>query len=187
MSAVTLSGRLPALLEPQLCTAAPRAPSGDDWLHEIKYDGWRLLARKQGTRVRLYSRGGVEWSERLPKLAAVIRSLSVDGVWIDGEIVCLDDMGFPDFVALQHAMRARDERRLVYYMFDLPWLDGESLCRESVLDRKAKLGEVVADSDPRIRFTDHIVGGGPGVFAQANALDLEGIVSKRISRRRADA
>jgi bifunctional non-homologous end joining protein LigD len=105
----------------------------------------------------------------------------VHDVWIDGEIIYLDDHGFPDFGALQHAMRTREERRRVYQVFDLPWLDGESLCRLSVLERKARLRELVTNLARCIQFTSHIVGTGPEVFGQANALDLEGIVSKRIA------
>jgi bifunctional non-homologous end joining protein LigD len=173
----------PTTLDPQLCTSASTAPAGAEWLHEVKYDGWRLLARKHGRDVRLYTRGGVEWSERLPNLAAAVRSLNVYDVWMDGEIVYLDDQGFPDFVALQHAMRARAERRLVYQVFDMPWLNGESLARATVLERKARLRELVTDATPCIRFVEHIVGNGPAVFEQASALDLEGIVSKRIASR----
>jgi bifunctional non-homologous end joining protein LigD len=169
-------------LEPQLCTAAPSAPSGDEWIHEIKYDGWRLLARKQGSVVRLYSRGNVEWSERLPKLADAVRSLDVADAWLDGEIVCIDDRGCPDFHALHHAIRARNEHRLVYQVFDAPWLNGEPLWTQSLLDRKAKLRDTIVDCS-RIRFTNYVVGNGPDVYRQADKLELEGIVSKRIDSR----
>jgi bifunctional non-homologous end joining protein LigD len=159
---------MPTTSKPQLCSSAPKAPEGDSWVHELKWDGWRLLARKQGREVRLYSRGGVEWSERLPKLAAAVCSLGARDAWLDGEIVYLDDDGFPDFVALRHAMRARAERRLVYQAFDLPWFNGESLARETVLDRKARLREFVSYAVvPCMRYVDHIVGNGPAVFDQA--------------------
>jgi bifunctional non-homologous end joining protein LigD len=172
---------LPALLAPQLCTVVEQPPSGADWLHEIKYDGWRLLARKHAEDVHLYTRGGVEWSQRLPRLVQAIRGLGVASAWFDGEIVRLDDAGFPDFEQLQRDMRARAEGHLFYHVFDLPWLNGESLARRRLLDRKALLMEAIRDAEPQIRFTDHIVGNGPDVLARADALDLEGIVSKRIS------
>src|SRR5262245_61986220 len=139
MPIATPRQRTPSILERQLCTSAHKPPSGDEWLHEVKYDGWRLMARKCGDDVRLYSRGGVEWSERLPKLTDAVRSLGAGDAWLDGEIVYLDDAGFPDFHALQDAMRTRTEQRLVYHVFDLPWLNGKSLCALSVLDRKARL------------------------------------------------
>jgi bifunctional non-homologous end joining protein LigD len=154
-----------------------------EWLNEVKYDGWRLLARKQGRHVRLYSRGGIEWSERLPKLADAVRSLGARDAWIDGELVYLDDDGFLDFIALQHSMPARVERRLVYHVFDVPWLNGESLPRATVLNRKARLRDLVSGAAPCLRYVDHIVGNSPAVFDQASALDLEGIVSKRATSR----
>jgi bifunctional non-homologous end joining protein LigD len=172
---------LPTLLEPQLCTLVEQPPSGADWLHEIKYDGWRLLARKQGDEVRLYTRGGVEWSQRLPLLVESVRSLNITSAWLDGEIVHLDDAGFPDFEQLQRGMLARAERRLVFHVFDLPWLNGDDLTRRRLIDRKALLDETIRGADSRMRFTDHIVGNGSDVFARADALDLEGIVSKRIT------
>jgi bifunctional non-homologous end joining protein LigD len=171
---------IPAVLEPQLCTLVEQPPSRADWLHEIKYDGWRLLARKHGDDVRLYTRGGVEWSQRLPHLVEAIRELRVESAWLDGEIVHLDDAGFPDFEQLQRDMRARAERRLIYHVFDLPWHNGQDLTRRPLLDRKALLSETIRDAGPQIRFTDHIIGNGCDVFARADALDLEGIVSKRI-------
>jgi bifunctional non-homologous end joining protein LigD len=129
---------------------------------------------------RLYTRGVVEWSHRLPRLVEAIRGLSVESAWLDGEIVHLDDAGFPDFEQLQRDMRARAEQRLVYHVFDLPWLNGEDLTRRRLLDRKAMLAETVRDAGSRIRFTDHIVGSGTDVFARADALNREGTVSKRI-------
>ena len=180
VSAAFLSPVIPAPLEPQLCTLVEQPPVGDDWLHEIKYDGWRLLARKQGSDVRLYTRGGVEWSQRLPRLVEAVRGLAVDSAWLDGEIVRLDDDRFPDFEQLQRDMRARAERNLFYQVFDLPWLHGEDLTRWPLLDRKTRLRETISNSEQRIRFTDHLVGNGADVFARADALDLGGIVSKRI-------
>jgi bifunctional non-homologous end joining protein LigD len=186
---------IPAVLEPQLCTLVEQPPSGADWLHEIKYDGWRLLARKCGDDVRLYTRGGIEWSQRLPRLVEAIRGLSVATAWLDGEIVRLDDAGFPDFEQLQRDMRARAEGHLFFHVFDVPWLNGDDLTRRRLFDRKTLLREAIggadaqirftdhivgSGADAQIRFTDHIVGSGADVFARANALDLEGIVSKRI-------
>ena len=108
---------IPVLIAPQLCTLVECPPSGADWLHEIKYDGWRLLARKHGDDLRLYTRGGIEWSERVPRLVDAIRSLNVASAWLDGEIVHLDDAGFPDFERLQHDIRTGDERGLVFQVF----------------------------------------------------------------------
>jgi bifunctional non-homologous end joining protein LigD len=172
--------KIPAVIEPQLCMLVERPPSGANWLHEIKYDGWRLLARKAGDEVRLRTRGGIEWAERLPHLAEAIRGLGASSLWLDGEIVHLDDAGLPDFEQLQRDMRVGDERRLVFHVFDLLWLNGEDLTRDHLLDRKARLREVIQCADSRIRFTEYVVAEGAEVFARADLLDLEGIVSKRV-------
>jgi bifunctional non-homologous end joining protein LigD len=181
MPSATTRIHIPSTLEPQLCTASPKAPSGDEWLHELKYDGWRLLARKQERTVRLYSRGGAEWSDRLPRIANAVRSIRATDAWLDGEIVCVDHSGFPDFNALHHALRSKDECRLVYQVFDLPWLNGESLQRLCITERKARLRDILIAGSRFVRFADHVIGNGPAVFAQADSLDLEGIVSKRIA------
>src|SRR3982750_248620 len=120
---------LPRTLDPQLCTLAAEPPSGDGWIHELKYDGWRLVARKDGDDVRLWTRGGVEWSRRLPAISAAIRDLPVRNAWLDGEVVHLDANGFPDFEALQRDMRSGRREWLYYHVWDLPWLNGKDLSR----------------------------------------------------------
>jgi ATP-dependent DNA ligase len=92
----TLTASIPGTFEPTLCTSAAKAPSGDDWLHEIKLAGGRLLARKQGDSVRLHTRRGAEWSDHPPRLANAVRSIRATDASLDGEIVCVDDSGFPD-------------------------------------------------------------------------------------------
>src|SRR4051812_8939098 len=161
MLALLLSmSSLPRTLDPQLCTLVPEAPSGDSWLHEIKYDGWRLLARKHDKDVRLYTRGGVEWSQGLPALKRAIASLPVREAWLDGEIVHLDHEGLPDFEAVQRDMRARDETRLFYHVWDVPWLDTENLCGIPLLERKQRLRELITQEPSRVRYTPHVVGDG---------------------------
>ena len=168
----------PPQLDPQLCTLVPEAPAGDGWIHEIKRDGWRLLARKDGPSVRLYTRGGYEWSDSLPAIAKAVSQLPCRSAWLDGELVYLDDEGVSVFDALMPEVRGRG-RRLYYQCWDLLHLDGVSLTRNALLDRKAALARLLGDASPRLRFTSHVVGDGPAFFAQADALGLEGIVSKR--------
>src|SRR3954466_7992885 len=124
----------PRTLEPQLCTLVEQPPVDDGWIHEIKYDGWRLLARKEGPHVSLWTRGGIEWSRRLPAISAAVRDLPTRDAWLDGELVHLDENGFPDFDALQTDMRSRRRARLFFHVWDVLWLDGRDLCRVPLLD-----------------------------------------------------
>jgi bifunctional non-homologous end joining protein LigD len=174
---------LPAILSPQLCTLTSDIMTSDEWLHEIKYDGWRLLARKDAKSVRLYTRGGVEWSARLPKLAAAIQSLGAKSAWLDGELVYLDANGFPRFELLHRAIRSSDEASLYFQVWDLPWLNGRNLCDRPLLERKRALFEVLDGAPPRIRMTSHVEGNGAAFFRAADEHNLEGIVSKRIVSR----
>jgi len=169
---------LPHSRAPQLCTLVADAVGGDDWLHEIKYDGWRLLARKHGRDVRLFTRGGVEWSARLPKLTAAIRQLRVRNAWLDGELVYLDRHGYPQFEQVHRCVRASDESALYFQVWDLPWRNTNDLTRQPLLERKQLLADVLADPPARVRMTTHVIGQGIDFFRAADAHDLEGIVSK---------
>jgi bifunctional non-homologous end joining protein LigD len=166
-------------LSPQICTSAEAAPEGDGWLNEIKYDGWRLMARKDGADVRLISREGVDFTAQLPSIAAEIAALPVRNAWLDGELVYLNDFSYPDFGHIMGAVRSSDERRLFYQVFDMPWYDGRSLAKMPLVERKFLLGELLEPRENRIRFVDHIIGRGTEVHRGADAMDLEGIVSKR--------
>jgi bifunctional non-homologous end joining protein LigD len=108
---------LPLQPEPQLCTLVPKAPAGDGWIHKIKWDGWRLLARKEGADVRLYTRGGYEWSARLHAIAKAVAELPCRSAWLDGELVYLDGNGVSDFDALSGALRGGGQR-LFYQCWD---------------------------------------------------------------------
>jgi bifunctional non-homologous end joining protein LigD len=177
---------LPSSLAPQLCTlvsGVAEVPSGDEWLHEIKYDGWRLLARKDGDKVGLFTRGGIEWSARLPTLTAAIRRLSVRNAWLDGELVYLDERGYPRFEKVLSCVRASDERSLYFQVWDLPWRNGRSLMDRRLIERKRALATVISDQLGRIRLTRHVVGQGAAFFQAADAHNIEGIVSKRADSR----
>jgi bifunctional non-homologous end joining protein LigD len=174
---------LPHSLAPQLCTLVTDVAGGDDWLHEIKYDGWRLLARKDGDGVRLFTRGGVEWSARLPKLTAAIRQLHVRNAWLDGELVYLDEHGYPRFERVLSCVRSSEETALYFQVWDLMWRDGRSLTDRPLLERKQALADALSDGSPRVRFTSHVVGEGAAFFRAADAHDVEGIVSKRVDSR----
>ncbi|MBW3572387.1 MAG: hypothetical protein KY467_14895 [Gemmatimonadetes bacterium] len=174
----------PARIAPQLLTSAKAAPGGDGWLHEIKYDGYRLLCRLEHGRARLFSRPGREWTAELPGLAAAVEGLAMGSAWLDGEMVALRADGTPDFHALRRAIRGgRGAPRLAYQVFDLLYVDGRGLLGTDLLARKRMLEERVRGRCGCVRYTDHLVGSGPALHRAAHDAGLEGIVSKRISSR----
>ena len=171
-------------IAPQLLTAARAAPEGDGWLHEVKYDGYRLLCRLEHGRARFYSRPGRDWTSELPGLAAAVEGLGIRSGWLDGEMVALRRDGMPDFYALRRAIGGRrGALPLVYQVFDLLHLDGRDLLGVDVLARKRMLEERVRDRCGCVRYADHLVGNGPAFFRAAHAAGLEGIVSKRLGSR----
>jgi bifunctional non-homologous end joining protein LigD len=172
---------LPATLAPQLATPSDSVPDGDDWLHEIKLDGYRLLARIEGGRVRLFTRQGNDWTDRFPTLARLAANLALRSAWLDGEVVSLDAHGRSSFAALQEALSRKDDSALVYYAFDLPYLDGADLRVLPLAERKSLLARVLRATPQLsvIRFGDHVAGNGSAFLAEASRFGLEGIVAKR--------
>lgn len=166
--------------EPELCKVATDPPSGDDWLHEAKWDGYRILATIKGRRVRLWSRNALEWTDKVPELVEALRSLKLGSAQIDGEMIALRD-GRDDFNALQGRLSAAGKAPLAYMLFDLPYLDGRSLRELPLLERKTRL-EALLREHPHdlLRYSAHQIGHGRAVYRQAVASGLEGIVSKRI-------
>jgi bifunctional non-homologous end joining protein LigD len=176
----TKRGRLPADPRPQLATAADQAPEGPDWLHEIKYDGYRLLARIRGGDVRLSTRNGLDWTAKFPALARHFGALPVAAALIDGELVHVEVDGTTDFGHLQDAIATGHTEALVFYAFDLLHCDGWDLTAAALEDRKAALAALVpAQADGTLRYSDHQVGRGPDFLRHACGYRLEGIVSKR--------
>lgn len=174
---------LPRRIEPQLLTSAREAPRGDGWIHEVKYDGFRLLCRVEDGEARLITRGGEDWTSRLGAVAEAVEALETGDAWLDGELVALAADGRPDFGALPMAIRrAPGALPLAYQLFDAPWLDGRDLSHACVLERKARLEERVRGRCERgmVRWCDHLRGSGELLFAQARRAGLEGIVSKRV-------
>jgi bifunctional non-homologous end joining protein LigD len=174
----------PPRIAPQLLASAKAAPEGDGWLHEIKYDGYRLLCRLEHGRARLFSRPGRDWTAELPTLVAAMEGLGIGSAWLDGEMVALRPDGTPDFHALQKAIGGkRGAPRLVYQVFDLLYLEGRELLGVDVLTRKRMLEDRVRDRCTCVRYTDHLVGRGPAFHHAAHQAGLEGIVSKRLGSR----
>jgi bifunctional non-homologous end joining protein LigD len=172
-----LQRTLPAgFIAPCLPTKADTLPSGGLWIHEIKHDGFRIIARKDGERVTLYSRPGNDLTRRFPLIVETLARLRSRSCIIDGEAVCCDDSGRPSFDYIRYR---RHDADVFLYAFDLIELNGDDLRRDPLEVRKATLASIVAKASPGIRFNEHMEGDGPTVFANACKLGLEGIVSKR--------
>jgi bifunctional non-homologous end joining protein LigD len=170
---------MPDFIAPQLCKPADRPPSGAGWVHEIKFDGYRMQLRVRIGKAALLTRKGLDWSEKFP---AIVRDgAELADAIIDGEVVALDDDGSPDFAALQAAISQRETDALIFFVFDLMYADGEDLRALPLAERKARLKAMVGGAGPHIRYVDHFEAAGDAVLDSACRLGLEGIVSKRLS------
>jgi bifunctional non-homologous end joining protein LigD len=164
-------------IQPCLPTKAPRPPSGGLWLHEIKHDGFRVIARKDGARVRLYSRPGNDLSDRFPLIVEALARLRSRSCILDGEAVACDDSGIAQFNRIRY--RSYDGS-VFMYAFDLIELNGDDLRRDPLEVRKATLASVVAKASVGIRFNEHLDhDDGEAVLRHACKMGLEGIASKR--------
>jgi len=169
---------LPATLEPQLATLATALPNSGDWITEAKYDGYRLLARVDKGRVRLFTRNGHDWTQRFPPLASEIATLPLASGWLDGEITVLRD-GLPSFSALQDAIDGQANKDIVYFLFDLMYLDGKDLRKVPLWARRAQLASLLEESGDSLRFSPDFEAPPAQVFEAAATLGLEGLMLKR--------
>ena len=170
----------PGFIEPCLATRAERVPIGPLWAHEIKHDGYRFICRRDGDRVRVFSRRGLDWTDRVPSIVAAMRSLRARTATLDGEAVVARDDGVTDFAALRSALSRRVGGAAVFlYAFDLLELDGQDLRREPWLVRRETLASLIRKAGPGIALSEHLDGDGEAIFHHACVLGLEGIVSKR--------
>jgi bifunctional non-homologous end joining protein LigD len=167
-------------IEPCLPSNAPRPPAGDQWLHEVKQDGFRLMARRDAAGVRLLTRNGHDWTSRFPQIAAAVTALRCRSCLVDGEAVCCDEAG----VAIFEWLRRRANGGTAFlYAFDLLELNGRDLRREPIEDRKAALAKLALNAKPGLQLSQHLDRPGDVVFEHACKLGLEGIVSKRRGSR----
>lgn len=169
----------PENFAPQLATLTDRVPAGDDWLHETKYDGYRVLAVRRNGKLSLRSRNGLDWTPRLPHIAAACARLASEEFLLDGELVLLNDEDVSDFHALQQTLHQRSDAALSYFLFDLPFVDGLDLRDQPLQERKRRLQRLLNRAPAPLRYSDHVVGHGAEFHRQACAHGLEGIVSKR--------
>jgi bifunctional non-homologous end joining protein LigD len=170
--------RLPHFVEPALATLVDAPPSGDDWLHEMKYDGYRCLVAIGGADVVCYTRSGQDWTDRFQRLVEPARKLGVSSALLDGEVAVLDERGVSSFALLQNALKTGAP--LVYCVFDLLWHDGEDVRQLPLVERKKRLRAIVGGGKAgAIRFSDHIAGHGTEILKKLCVAGYEGIVSKR--------
>jgi len=184
---------LPATFQPQLATlAASPPPSPEDWLYELKFDGYRLLTRIEKGKVRCFTRNGLDWTARLPALAKALAKLATDSAWLDGEITVEGDNGAPDFQALQNAFDRGATASIVYWLFDAPFLDGHDLRDTPVEERRALLARLLGKKPPApLRLSEAFDAPPRDLLASSARIGFEGIVGKRkgspyVSRRSPD-
>jgi len=182
-SAAVAAVPLPATFKAQLATLVKEPPEGDSWLHELKYDGYRIGCRIDRGTVQLLSRNGKDWTARFPTVGDAARRLPAQRALIDGEVTVLTPDGRTSFQALQNAYGGGPrEGEIVYFVFDLLHLDGSDVLRLPLEERKARLRRLLGRTDGVLRYADHVIGQGGEVFDAACRQNAEGIVSKRRDR-----
>ena len=170
---------MPDFVAPQLATLVKEIPATDAWIHEMKFDGYRMLSRIDAGKVELYSRNRNRWTAKFPAIAASLGNLPVESAWIDGEVVLTDHEGRTSFQRLQNILSATDTSALQYYAFDLMYLNGRDLRHRPLLERKTLLEKLLADAPASIYYSAHVVGRGDDFLGAACERKLEGVISKR--------
>ncbi|WP_131783579.1 DNA ligase D [Legionella gresilensis] len=172
----------PDTISPELATLVDEIPEGSDWLHEIKLDGYRIIAFKDGSTIRLMSRNNKDWTSNFPNIVAELKKLPVKRAIFDGEIVVLDEQHKSNFQLLQNSVKANKKIPFIYYIFDLIYAEKSDLREQPLLKRKTMLAKVLESSNKEVlRFSEHIIDQGEEVLKQSCALALEGIVSKKVN------
>ena len=171
---------MPEFVSPQLATLMKEAPRGNEWLHELKFDGYRLLCHLQRGHVRLWTRNRKDWTDKFPNVVKALQSLKVQSAILDAEVVAMDSSGRSSFQMLQQAIHKTAGKGLVLEIFDLIYIEGFNIQRTPLVERKRVLEEVVASvrSHQVLRYSDHVEGNGAKFLKQACDFGIEGIVSK---------
>ncbi|MBV4519496.1 DNA ligase D [Pseudomonas sp. SWRI74] len=183
--------KLPDTLKPELATLVEKAPDGP-WSYEVKFDGYRIMARIDHDEVRLFTRNGHDWTHKLPEQAKALAGMGLESAWLDGEMVVADEQGVPDFQALQNAFEAGRSAGILYYLFDMPYLNGVDLREVPVEERRAALATVLnASKNPLLRFSDAFGEDPQALLNSACQMRMEGLIGKRlgspyVSRRSSD-
>ena len=182
---------LPESIKPELATLVDSAPDGD-WRYELKFDGYRIVARIDSGKVQLFTRNGHDWSAKMPRQTKALKKLGLESAWLDGEVVVADEEGMPDFQALQNAFESGRHESIVFYLFDMPYLNGMDL-REVVLEqRRAALAAVLErGTDDALRFSEDFGESADNMLNSVCQMKMEGLIGKRVgslyqSRRSTD-
>ena len=175
---------LPRTLEPQLATLVDAAPAHGEWDYEVKFDGYRILARIDGNTIRLFSRNGRDWTAKLPRQARTLHALGLREAWLDGEVVVMGERGVPDFQALQNAFETAHAEHIVYYLFDVPFCNGMDLRNVPLRERRALLQRILeaapGDLDrDAVQFSGTFHAAPEDLLASACSMSLEGVIGKR--------
>lgn len=171
---------LPSSIKPQLATLVETAPTGD-WRYEIKFDGYRMMARIDQGQVKLFTRNGHDWTSKLPRQAEALASLALDSAWLDGEVIAADENGIPSFQVLQNAFESGKSGAIVFYLFDMPFLNGMDLREVPVEERRAALAKVVERSeDDVLRFSEDFGEEASDLLTSACQMNMEGLIGKRV-------
>lgn len=177
-----LPKRIPAFVAPQLAQLHDAPPQGDDWIHEIKFDGYRILSVLHGRKVYLFTRNQLDWTKKYQRIADALASLKLGECTLDGELVAMDDTGEASFSKMQAAGEDHSIP-LIYHVFDLLNEDGRDIRSLPLIERKARLADLIGKGSDVIRYSDHIMGDGDQVAASACSMKLEGVISKRADAR----
>ncbi|MDQ6647760.1 MAG: DNA ligase D [Pseudomonadota bacterium] len=167
-----------AFFKPELARLHESPPKGDDWLHEVKWDGYRILTTIVDGNVAFWSRNALSWTDKIPDIRQAVEALGLDSAQLDGELIALNN-GQTDFNALQQTLSGEKSSPLVYTLFDVPYLDGYDLTRTPLIERKAILESLLKQHPAQLAYSSHVVGNGDQVFAAASEQKLEGIMCKR--------
>lgn len=172
---------LPPFIEPSLAMSVAEPPPSGNWIHEIKHDGYRIQARLDGGKVNLLTRKGLDWSKRFPTIVEALKSVSAKAALIDGEVVAQDESGHSSFSGLQADLKSSRHDRIVFYAFDLLYLNGVDLRGVALAQRKSTLSDLISGSPQKsaLRFNDHLEESGEQILVHACRLGLEGIISKQ--------
>ena len=164
--------------KPELATLRETPPTGDNWLNEVKWDGYRILTSINRGEVTFWSRNALPWTDKLPEIKQAVEALGLESAQLDGELISIVD-GQSDFNALQQTLSGESATPLLYVLFDMPYLEGYDLSRVPLIDRKAALERLLRQAPEQLAYSGHVVGGGEEAFQSASAHRLEGIMCKR--------